>query len=78
MNELLDLLEQRIQSLLDEVDALQRDNAGLRRDLTEKKGLLTEENEMLKEALAREKNAREAAAERINALLQRLSGRVPE
>lgn len=78
MNELLDLLEQRIQSLLDEVDALRRDNAGLRRDLTEKQGLLTEENEMVKEALAREKTAREAAAERINALLQRLAGRVPE
>lgn len=78
MNETLDLLEQRVHSLLDEMNALQRENDQLRRDLTEKTGHLTEENASLKEALAREKNARETAAERINALLQRLTDRTPE
>ncbi|CAK7037240.1 MAG: hypothetical protein DELT_00618 [Desulfovibrio sp.] len=75
MNELLDLLEQRVLSLADEMSALQRENSQLRRDLTEKTGSLAEENLALQEALAREKAARETAAERINALLQRLTDR---
>lgn len=71
-------MEQRVHSLLDEMNALQRENDQLRRDLTEKTGHLTDENASLKEALAREKAARETAAERISALLQRLTDRIPE
>jgi len=78
MNEILDLLERRVHSLLDEMSALQREKDELRRDLTEKTGHLAEENASLKEALAQEKTARETAAERINALLQRLTERMPE
>lgn len=78
MNEILDLLEQRVHSLLDEMNVLQRENDQLQRDLTEKTGHLMEENASLKEALAREKTARETAAERVNALLQRLTDRMPE
>lgn len=78
MNEILDLLEQHVLSLLEETDALRRENARLQRDLTEKTGLLAEEKSALQEALAQEKAARETAAERINALLQRLTERKPE
>ena len=78
MKELLDLLEERVTSLLGEVDAVRRENARLRRDLTEKAGLLAEENATLKEALAQERTARENAANRIDSLLQRLAKHMPE
>jgi cell division septum initiation protein DivIVA len=78
MNEILDLLEQCVHSFLDEMSALRRENDQLQRDMTEKTGHLAEENASLKEAFAREKAARETAAERINALLQRLTDRMSE
>jgi cell division protein ZapB len=78
MKELLDLLEERVTSLLGEVDAVRQENTRLRQDLTEKAGLLAEENATLKEALAQERNARESAANRIDALLQRLAKHTPD
>ena len=73
MKELLDLLEERVTALLDEVRALQQENAQLKQDLTDKLGPLTEENSALRDALAQEQTARETAANRIDALLQRLT-----
>ena len=78
MKELLDLLDERVASLLEEAHALRQENARLQRDLTEKTGPLSEENAALKEALAQERNARETAANRIDALLQRLTKHMPE
>lgn len=77
MNDLLDLLETRAAALLDEIQALRAENEKLRRDDTEKTGILTEENAALRDALAREKSAREAAAVRIDGLIQRLTERMP-
>ena len=78
MKELLDLLEERVTSLLEETDALRQENTQLQRDLAEKTGSLAEENSALREALAQERTARETAASRIDALLQRLTTRLPE
>ena len=78
MKELLDQLENRIASLLDERHALQRENEQLRRDSADKLAPLTEENRVLQDALAQERAAKDEAARRIDALLQRLTGRVTE
>lgn len=78
MKELLDLLEERVTSLVEETDALRQKNTQLQQDLAEKTGSLAEENSALREALAQERTAREAAASRIDALLQRLTKHLPE
>ena len=78
MKELLDLLEERVNSLLGEVQALRRENDQLRRDLADKVAPLADENASLKNALAEEQTTRETAARRIDALLRRLSERMPE
>jgi len=78
MKELLDLLETHVTSLMEETSALRQENAQLKRDLTEKTNSLAEENTALRDALAQERTAREAAAGRIDALLQRLTKHLPE
>lgn len=78
MKELLDRLENRITSLLDERNALQQENEQLRRDSADKLAPLVEENRELQETLTQERTAKEEAARRIDALLQRLTGRVTE
>lgn len=78
MKELLDQLENRIASLLDERHALQRENEQLRRDSADKLAPLAEENRVLQDALTQERAAKDEAARRIDALLQRLTGRVTE
>ena len=78
MKELLDLLEERVSSLMDEVHALRQENAQLRRDMTEKTAPLVEQNSVLQEALDQERNTREAAAKRLDALLQRLNEHMPD
>ncbi len=78
MKELLDLLDERVTSLLEEVHGLRRENEQLRHDLTDKTDPLEKENAMLKEALAQERTAKETAAERIDGLLQRLTKRMSE
>lgn len=78
MNELLDLLEERVTALLGEVRSLRLENNQLRRDLADKIAPLTEENASLKEALDQEQTTRETAARRIDALLRRLSEHKPE
>ena len=78
MKELLDLLDERVTSLLEEVHGLRQENEQLWQDLTDKIDPLEKENAALKEALAQERTAKETAAERIDALLQRLTKRTPE
>lgn len=78
MKELLDQLEYRITSLLEEKYALQQENEQLRRDSAEKLAPLVEENRALQEALSQERAAKDEAAKRIDGLLQRLTGRIAE
>lgn len=78
MKELMDLLEERVISLVEEMDALRRENVQAKQDLAEKTGSLEEENAALREALSQERAARETAARRIDALLQRLAKYLPE
>jgi regulator of replication initiation timing len=78
MKEILDRLDERVTSLLKEVDALHRENEDLRREMAEQVAPLASENQALRDALAREKASREAAASRIDALLERLTTRVQQ
>ncbi len=78
MKELLDVLDERVASLLREIDALRQENAQLRQGLAEKTGSLAEENAALQEALAQERIAKQTAASRIDSLLQRLAEHMPE
>lgn len=78
MKELLDLLDERVGSLLRETDALRQENAQLRQNLAERTGSLAEENTVLQEALAQERAAKEMAANRIDSLLQCLAKHMPE
>ena len=78
MKEILDELESRIASLLDERHALQQENKQLQRDFAEKLAPLTEENKALLGALSQERAAKDEAAKRIDALLQRLTGHIAE
>lgn len=78
MKELLDLLEERVTALLEEVRSLRLENDQLRRDLADKIAPLAEENASLQEALLQEQITRETAADRIDALLRRLSEHKPE
>lgn len=78
MKELLDLLDEGVTSLMEEVRTLRRENNQLRQDMAELTGPLTEENAALHKALAEEQNTRETAVQRIDALLQRLTDRIPE
>jgi len=78
MKELLDLLDERVTSLLEEVHGLRQENEQLQQDLMDIIDPLEKENAMLKEALAQERTAKETAVERIDALLRRLTKPMPE
>ena len=78
MKEILDLLEERVRILMDEMETLRRENDRLRKDLAANATALAEENAALKAALDQERNTREAAALRIEALVQRLTGKAAE
>lgn len=71
--ELLDLLEQRVGSLLDEVTALRAENRRLREDVAAGQHRV-EEIRVLQEELAQEKQVREQALTRVDALLRRIQG----
>ena len=73
MKELLDLLDERVASLMQEVDVLRQENTNLRREMAEQAAPLVSENQTLRDALSQEKAVREAAAGRIDALLNRLA-----
>lgn len=72
------MLEERVSSLMEEAHALRQENKELKQDLTDKTGPLADENSALREALAQERTARETAANRVDALLQRLTQHIPE
>ncbi len=78
MKELLDLLEERVTALLQETQALRQENETLRRELSDKTAPLAEENRSLHDALAQEQAIKETAAKRIDALLLRITERIPE
>lgn len=78
MKELLDMLEARVASLLDERDHLRQEIETLRGELERAEGPLQEEVSSLREELAREKAVREVATQRIDALLLRVKERIPE
>lgn len=80
MEELLDMLETRVLSLLDERDRLQAEIDTLRGELEREQagGPLREKITELQAELAREQVVREVAAQRIDALLLRVRERIPE
>lgn len=78
MKELLDLLENHVTSLMEATNTLQQENIQLKQDIVKKTESLAEENAALREALVQERTAREAAAGRIDVLLQRLTKHLQE
>jgi FtsZ-binding cell division protein ZapB len=78
MKELLDQLELKISTLLDERDALRKELEELRGEQARALPPLREEITALKKELAEEQAVREAATQRIDALLLRVKERIPE
>ena len=78
MKELLDLLEERVASLLVETHTLRQENERLRRELQESAAPLAEENTTLRAALTEERSVRETAVQRIDALLHRIAAQTTE
>lgn len=70
--ELLDLLEQRVNTLLAEQARLREENAGLREKVSSGFVKMVAENRALKAALEEERSARQTVVDRIDALLLRL------
>ena len=71
--ELLDLLEQRVDELLNEVTALRAENRRLQEEVAAGQQRI-EEIRALQDALAQEKQVREQALTRVDALLRRIQG----
>ena len=65
MNELLDQLEAKMIGLMDQCEALRRDNDMLRQEFDRTLTPLRQEVETLREELARERSVREATTQRI-------------
>ena len=78
MKELLDLLEERVTSIMEEVHILRQENMQLRQDSTIKIEQMAEEVAELREALSKERDVKEMAANRIDTLLQRLTKQITE
>ncbi|SHN61231.1 cell division protein ZapB [Desulfovibrio litoralis] len=83
--ETLDLLEKRINSLLDKVTFLSSENNRLQLEteqglsaFAEENRVLAEENRKLKEALDKELQCKEAVGGRIDALVERLKSQLDE
>jgi len=70
--ELLDLLENRIDSLVTEIEFLRKENAKLRENVSSGFAALTEENNYLKHALAEEQHLKDVVLKRVDGLLLRL------
>lgn len=70
--ELLELLENRVASLIAEVELLRKENVKLRQDASAGLAALTEENNCLKHALEEEQKLKNAVLQRIDGLLQRI------
>ena len=76
--ETLNLLEQRVLSLLDEVERLRVENARLRDEVESGLSNLAKENQMLKDSLDEEQRTRSAVLGRLDALLLRLNEHATE
>lgn len=74
--ELLNQLESRITELLDQLDALQKENAVLREQLTNEINTVAEENARLSQELEQERQRNNEAAERVEAIMGRLRERL--
>jgi cell division protein ZapB len=70
--ELLDLLENRVESLVTEIEFLRKENVKLRDDATAGIAVLTEENNYLKQALEEEQKLKAAVLKRVDGLLSRI------
>ncbi|MCH5277248.1 MAG: cell division protein ZapB [Desulfovibrionaceae bacterium] len=75
--ELLDLLEQRVDSLLGEAAALRAENRRLREELAAASHK-DEEIWALQDEVAREKQVRDQALARVNALLSRIQSHLED
>ncbi len=75
--ELLDLLEQRVGSLLDEVAALRVENRRLREEVAAGQHK-DEEIRALRDEVAQEKQVREQALTRVDALLRRIQSHLED
>ena len=70
--ELLDLLEQKVNELLDRQTKLTEENARLRSEVEDGLSGLATENQALKESLEEERRTKAAVLSRLDALLLRL------
>lgn len=70
--ELLDLLENRVTSLLAQLESLREENRTLREEVDNGLAALAEENRTLKEALGQERSVKDAVLGRIDSLLTTL------
>ena len=70
--ELLDLLEQRVSTLVTDMELLRKENDKLREEASVGLAALAEENAFLKHALEEEQQIKDAVLKRIDGLLQRL------
>ncbi len=70
--ELLDLLEQRVDALLDRQTKLVEENTRLRSEVENGLSGLTAENQTLRESLEEERSIKAAVLSRLDALLLRL------
>lgn len=75
--ELLDLLERRVESLLDEGAALRAENRRLREEVAAGQHK-DEEIRVLRDEVAQEKQVREQALMRVDALLRRIQSHVED
>lgn len=71
--ELIDRLEQRLESLLEEVENLKTENLHLKEEVEVSLSVLEEENRNLKEELEQERSTKNAVMGRIDGLLSKLS-----
>lgn len=79
----LDLLEQRINSLLNKVSSLSDENTKLKieneqglNSLAEENRILNEENSLLKEKLVQENQCKDTVSERIDLMIERLKAKL--
>jgi cell division protein ZapB len=71
--ELIDRLEQRLESLLEEVESLKAENIQLKEEVEVSLSVLEEENRSLKDELEQERSTKDAVMGRIDGLLSKLS-----
>lgn len=70
--EVLEQLEQRLETLFMKLESLQKENAGLKLEHNETLAALQRENASLQEALAQEQRKNALAHERVDAILKRI------